>query len=206
VRRIFAERFPFVAAFARSSRRLQDVHAQIGLAVGGEGGARLAKSLAMPTSPDTILRRIRRMPFAGASEPMRTVPGGDPGQVDSALTAQRIYQDLVTEDGIVGRYHSVGRFVRRLQAKQELPFRRLECGPSRPRGSTEHKKLYVAAIAHSRAPLSSRYVWVAPRNLYPVVNGLEISKVRRGFGTGARARRETRIRAGHRFDATSCSL
>jgi transposase len=61
-RRIFAERFPFAAAFARSSRRLHDIHARIGLSVGGEGGARLAKRLAMPTSPDTILRRICQVP------------------------------------------------------------------------------------------------------------------------------------------------
>jgi transposase len=63
VRRIFAERFTFVAAFARGSRRLQDIHARIGLAVGGEGGARLSNRLAIPTSPDTILRRIRRVPL-----------------------------------------------------------------------------------------------------------------------------------------------
>jgi transposase len=46
-RRIFAERFPFVAAFARTTRRLHDTHAQIGLFLSGEGGARLATRLAM---------------------------------------------------------------------------------------------------------------------------------------------------------------
>lgn len=71
-RRIFAERFSFAAAFARSSRRLQDIHARIGLSVGGEGGARLARRLALPTSPDTILRRIRHLPLPPTA-PVRVV-------------------------------------------------------------------------------------------------------------------------------------
>jgi transposase len=50
-------------------------------------------------------------------------------KIDLSLTAQRIYQDLVGEHGFAGSYYSVRRFVRQLEAKQELPFRRLECGP-----------------------------------------------------------------------------
>jgi len=51
------------------------------------------------------------------------------GKLDAGLTAQRIYQDLVSEHGFVGKYHSVRRFVRRLVQGQPLPFRRLECAP-----------------------------------------------------------------------------
>jgi transposase len=51
------------------------------------------------------------------------------GKLDQGLTAQRIYQDLVSEQGFAGKYHSVRRFVHRLQPQQELPFRRLECAP-----------------------------------------------------------------------------
>ncbi len=50
-------------------------------------------------------------------------------KVDLGLSAQRIYQDLVAERGFGGSYYSVRRFVRSLEATQELPFRRLECGP-----------------------------------------------------------------------------
>jgi transposase len=50
-------------------------------------------------------------------------------KLDQGLTAQRIFQDLVAEHGFTGKYHSVRRFARRLQPQQELPFRRLECGP-----------------------------------------------------------------------------
>jgi transposase len=45
------------------------------------------------------------------------------------LSAQRIFQDLVSEHGFAGSYYSVRRFVRRLEGRRELPFRRLECGP-----------------------------------------------------------------------------
>jgi len=45
------------------------------------------------------------------------------------LTAQRIYQDLVTEYQFSGSYQSVKRFVRRLGATTPLPWRRMECEP-----------------------------------------------------------------------------
>jgi transposase len=48
---------------------------------------------------------------------------------DLGLTAQRIYQDLVADHGFIGTYYCVRRFVRRLEGVQDLPFRRIECGP-----------------------------------------------------------------------------
>ena len=71
-RRIFAERLPFAAAFARTTRRLRDIHAEIGLFLGGEAGARLASRLAVPTSPDTLLRRIRQAALTIA-QPVRVL-------------------------------------------------------------------------------------------------------------------------------------
>jgi transposase len=62
-RRIFAERLSFATAFARTTSRLRVSHTDIGLFLGGEAGARLARRLAMATSPDTLLRRIRQMPL-----------------------------------------------------------------------------------------------------------------------------------------------
>ena len=59
-RRVFAEQLPLVAApRARRSQRLGDIQRHIGLAVGGEPGARLTHRLAMPVSGDTLLRLIR---------------------------------------------------------------------------------------------------------------------------------------------------
>ena len=49
--------------------------------------------------------------------------------VDQGLSAQRIYQDLITEHGFTGRYPSVRRFVKQLGTSTPLPFRRIEVGP-----------------------------------------------------------------------------
>ena len=62
-RRIFAERLPGIAAVhARKTARLSEALTDLAFACGGEAGARLAARLAMPTSPDTLLRHIRRSP------------------------------------------------------------------------------------------------------------------------------------------------
>lgn len=58
--RIFCERLPKVlAGHARSTARLTEAHRDIGFALGGEAGSRLADALGMPTSPDTLLRRVQ---------------------------------------------------------------------------------------------------------------------------------------------------
>src|SRR5262245_20109592 len=63
---IFCERLPgLLDAHARSTAQLTAAHRAIGLALGGEAGARLADRLDMPTSPDTLLRRVKD----GAHEP-----------------------------------------------------------------------------------------------------------------------------------------
>jgi IS30 family transposase len=50
------------------------------------------------------------------------------------LSAQRIFQDLVSDYDFAGRYHSVRRFVAKLRQADPLPFRRMEVAPRR-RGS-----------------------------------------------------------------------
>lgn len=60
---IFCERLPgLLEAHARSTTRLTGAHRAIGFALGGEAGSRLADRLDMPTSPDTLLRRIKNSP------------------------------------------------------------------------------------------------------------------------------------------------
>jgi len=57
----FAEPLPeVVARSARRTTRLADEQRQLGLDVGGEMGARIARRQGMPTSPDTLLRPVRR--------------------------------------------------------------------------------------------------------------------------------------------------
>lgn len=59
-RRIFCERVHGLAAtHARSTTRLVHLQRTLGLALGGEPGSRLAAELAVPTSGDTILRRVK---------------------------------------------------------------------------------------------------------------------------------------------------
>jgi Transposase/zinc-finger of transposase IS204/IS1001/IS1096/IS1165 len=60
-RRIFAEPLDgFAAKHARTTTRLAHTHLAIGSALGGEAGARLAEKTAVPTSPDTLLRRVKQ--------------------------------------------------------------------------------------------------------------------------------------------------
>jgi transposase len=63
-RRIFTERLPdLVAPSARKTNRLITVLRGIGLALGGQAGARLAAHLRLPTSPATLLRLVRAAPM-----------------------------------------------------------------------------------------------------------------------------------------------
>ena len=58
-RQVFAERLPgLVEPHARATVPLTAAHRDLGLALGGEAGARLAATLGVPTSPDTLLRRV----------------------------------------------------------------------------------------------------------------------------------------------------
>ena len=69
-RKTFAERFPEVTnAHWRKTCRLTQALRQIGLAAGGESGARLAGELGMPLSPDTMLRLMRRTALLTIAEP-----------------------------------------------------------------------------------------------------------------------------------------
>ena len=72
-RRIFAERLPgFAAPWARTTDRLRQTQTDIGSSLGGEAGTRLAVRMAITTSPDTLLRRVKRLKNEPA-EPPRVV-------------------------------------------------------------------------------------------------------------------------------------
>jgi transposase len=60
--RIFCERLPgVVAPYGRRTLRLDEALHLIGVALGGEAGARLACRLGMRVSPETLLRGVRRL-------------------------------------------------------------------------------------------------------------------------------------------------
>jgi transposase len=63
-RRMFTERLPdLVAADGRHTHRLATALRAIGLALGGNAGARRAARLRLPTSPSTLLRLVRGIPI-----------------------------------------------------------------------------------------------------------------------------------------------
>jgi transposase len=67
---IFTERLPTVAQpYARRTLRLGQALHQLGMALGGEAGARLAGKLAVAASPDQLLRCVRRTPLHNSNEP-----------------------------------------------------------------------------------------------------------------------------------------
>jgi transposase len=89
----------------------------------------------------------------------------------TGLSAQRIYQDLVTDHQFTGSYDAVKRFVRRLSQQTELPFRRMECVPGQElqvdfglgawviqEGKRRRPHLFRAVLAHSRKAYSE-VVW-----------------------------------------------
>ena len=93
--------------------------------IGSEADSRSPElTLATPAStPDPQSRGLGR---ASGCEPWRELIEG---KCDLGLSAQRIYQDLVTDHGFTGSYYSVRRFVHRLEESRDLPFRRIECDP-----------------------------------------------------------------------------
>jgi transposase len=73
-RRTFAERLAGIAQpLARRTCRLGEQQRHVGLALGGQAGARLAAKRAMPTSPDTLLRLVRQGDPATPSQPLPRV-------------------------------------------------------------------------------------------------------------------------------------
>ena len=93
--RIFCEQFPaLLARHAQATARLHETHRDIGMALGGQPGARLAKKLGMPTSPDTILRRVKQPSPAGAADQPARIVGVDDWAMRKGHTYGTIIIDL----------------------------------------------------------------------------------------------------------------
>lgn len=122
---------------------------------------------------------------AGAAKPAISTAGSKAGRrslceahhavievaLQAGLSAQRIHQDLVCEHGFMGSYEAVKRYVRRLGATIDPPFRRMECVPGdelqvdfglgawvEADGKRRRPHLFRAVLSHSRKGYSE-VVW-----------------------------------------------
>jgi transposase len=86
--------------------------------------------------------------------------------LERGLSAQRIYQDLVTEQGFEGSYDSVKRFVRQLEQASPLPFRRIETEPGQEAQVDFGQGAWVVEDGRRRRPHVLRVVLSHSRKGY----------------------------------------
>ena len=86
--------------------------------------------------------------------------------LDGGLSAQRIYQDLVSEQQFAGGYDSVKRFVRQLEQANPLPFRRMESEPGQEAQVDFGQGAWVVEEGRRRRPHVLRVVLSHSRKGY----------------------------------------
>ena len=167
---------------------MADVQAILSLHASGYSGRRISELLGLDR--ETVRKQIAAHqnppnaptgsnPVPGAPVPKKAPAPGPTSacaefrevierKLEQGLTAQRIYQDLVDEQGYGGSYYSVRRFVARLVERTELPVRRLETGPGEeaqidfgtgamvrgPDGSTFRPWAFRIVLSYSRRAYS----------------------------------------------------
>lgn len=119
-------------------------------------------------------------PATESSNPAISPAGSKPGRVshcepfesfikdglDGGLSAQRIHQDLVSEQKFTGGYDSVKRFVRQLGQANPLPFRRMESEPGQEAQVDFGQGAWVVEDGHRRRPHVLRVVLSHSRKGY----------------------------------------
>ena len=129
-----------------NNKNVSVIHSILTLYSKGWKKARIARELGIDVK--TVRRYIRQAEDAeqeseSADSKSPNPPTGSSGpdskceayrdaiqkKVDSGLHAQRIFQDLVSEEGFEGGYDSVKRFVRKLKEADPERIYRMECLP-----------------------------------------------------------------------------
>ena len=85
---------------------------------------------------------------------------------EAGLSAQRIYQDLVSGHQFAGGYDAVKRFVRKLGAAQPLPFRRMETEPGQEAQVDFGQGAWIIEEGRRRRPHVLRVVLSCTRKGY----------------------------------------
>ena len=130
--------------------------------------------------PGSEVAAVSSHPPAEPPNPANSPTGSKPGRVshcepfesviqaglDGGLSAQRIYQDLVSEQKFVGSYDSVKRFVRQLEQAHPLPFRRMESEPGQEAQVDFGQGAWVVQDGRRRRPHVLRVVLSHSRKGY----------------------------------------
>lgn len=165
-----------VARYRRLARQAEESKPAISPA-GSEAGTASGSSQA--EGPKPAISPAGSEPAPG-SNPAISPTGSKPGRVshcepfetwikaglDAGLSAQRIYQDLVSKQKFAGSYDSVKRFVRQLEAANPLPFRRIESEPGQEAQVDFGQGAWVVEDGRRRRPYVLRVVLSHSRKGY----------------------------------------
>ena len=115
-----------VDRYVRLAKQADENNSKRAKAPPGSDGSDTSKPAKALTGSDNNLPVISKglRGRRSACEPYRKIIEK---KLSKGLTAQRIYQELVIERGFSHKYHSVRRYIQKLDKTSPLPFRRLEC-------------------------------------------------------------------------------
>ena len=165
-----------VARYRREQR--QEAQAKPASVPAGSAEAAGSKPATLPTgSPDSSPCQDHG---PSESKPANVPAGSEPtrksqcepfrAQITSArevgLSAQRIYQDLVSDHRFAGSYDAVKRFVRKLGAAQPLPFRRMETEPGQEAQVDFGQGAWIVEDGRRRRPHVLRVILSCTRKGY----------------------------------------
>ena len=138
---------------------MQHALEQVGFALGGEAGARLARCLGMPASPDTLLRLIRAAPLPDPGQPR--VIGVDDWAYKRGLRYGSIVCDLERHRVIDLPPRPIGRSVAAW----------LQAHPSVEVAARDRSGLYADGIARG-APQAIHTAQRAPADRWHLIDNL----------------------------------
>lgn len=165
-----------VARYRRLARQVEEPNPAIpppgSAPVGGANPAIVPPGLEVTMAPSSLPAQPSKPAISPAGSKAGRVSHCEPFEtfikdgLEANLSAQRIYQDLVSEQQFAGSYDSVKRFVRQLQAANPLPFRRMETEPGQEAQVDFGQGAWVVQDGRRRRPHVLRVVLSHSRKGY----------------------------------------